>query len=678
VATNEAKIVVSVDDKASKGIDGINEKAKAMRGTFLAVAGTVTAVGIASVKFASDLEEAANKASVTFGNAASQVETFAKTSADSFGLSQRAALESAASFGVILKATGQTEQASADMSVGLLKLSADMKSFNNIPMDQALEKLRAGLVGEAEPLRQVGILLSDATMKAKAAELGLGSLNGQLTEGEKVQARYAIIMEQAGVQHGDFARTADSLANQLTRTQAKMEDAAATLGAQLLPIATMVVEKISALVGWFASLDKTSQTIILVIGGVAGAIATLGLALPPLITGFVALKGAVLALNTAFAANPFGLIAAGISLIAVTLLPLIISNWDKLVETVQTGVNFMIGAAQSWLDTYIGIINKIIEGINKLGSVFGVEIDTIANVEIPRWQKAIKETEDVVEESGEAIIEENDRVAQSYGAVAESAEDAAERILKAQSQKVADYLESSKLEEELFDRERERNKNIWESHLESAQAIVDASNDRYAKIAEGRERDLAHDLEFLQKRSDAVEALKAANLEAFAAIRSEVEALPSVIPAAGAIGDPEAQAGRARVFNLFKQSQQRVEDQLAAAQARLASGEVGGGTTRAMLQGEVDRLLGITQSEQFRGERLGQLFAPPGGYGTGAPPTLAGQVYGEGVPGVTVVVEGSVVAEDLPSIVEKGLQELADQGAGYVGGAKFEEETLWH
>ena len=149
MAANEAKIVVSVDDQASKRIDRISAKAKAMRGKFLAVAGGVSAVGIASVKFASDLEEAANKASVTFGDAASQVETFAKRSADSFGLSQRAALESAASFGVILKATGQTEKASADMSVGLLKLGADMKSFNNIPMDDALQKLRAGLTTQA-------------------------------------------------------------------------------------------------------------------------------------------------------------------------------------------------------------------------------------------------------------------------------------------------------------------------------------------------------------------------------------------------------------------------------------------------------------------------------------------------------------------------------------------------
>jgi hypothetical protein len=301
MAANEAKIVVTADDKASKKLTGITAKAKQMRTAFLAVGGAATGLGIASIKFASDLDEAANKAAVTFGEAAGLVQDFAKTSATQFGISERAANEYAGTLGTILTATGQTQAEASGMSVTMVKLAADMASFNNIGMDEALNKIRAGLVGEAEPLRTVGVLLSAAAVQSYAYQEGIAAVGAELTEGQKVQARYGIILEQTKKQQGDFQRTSDSLANSTRVVKAQLEDAAASLGMQLLPAAQKVVGVISQAVEKFSNLSPEVKTTILVIGGVAGALAALGLVIPPVIGSLGLLTGAFKA--TFIAAN---------------------------------------------------------------------------------------------------------------------------------------------------------------------------------------------------------------------------------------------------------------------------------------------------------------------------------------------------------------------------------------
>lgn len=292
--------------EANSGLSKFEKGLRDHRKELAVVGGALAGVGLASVKFASDLEESVNKANVTFGDAASVVQQFAQTSADSFGISQRAANEYSGTLGVILQASGLAQDASARMSVELVKLAADLASFNNIPIDVALEKIRAGLVGEIEPLRTVGVLLNAAAVEQKALDLGLVESGGVLTEAAKVQARYALILEQTTIQQGDFTRTADSLTNSLRRSQAQMEDAAATIGQQLIPVAAKVVSIFAGGVSAFNETSTEFKSMTIAAGGVAVALTGIGLILPPLITGI-----RTLTLTAGFlAANPFVALAA--------------------------------------------------------------------------------------------------------------------------------------------------------------------------------------------------------------------------------------------------------------------------------------------------------------------------------------------------------------------------------
>lgn len=226
------------------------------------VAAGVTAVAGAAlfgsfIKAGSDLNESFNKANVVFGDSISLIREFGETSARSVGLSKQAAYEALGTFGNLFNALGSTRREAAGMSVETVKLAADLASFNNIPVDEALERLRSGLVGEIEPLRRLGISFNAAQVEAKAMELGLADVNGEISEGAKVQARLALITEQSGNALGDFARTSDDLANKTRIIKAEFQDTGARIGTQLLPVILQLAQTVEPLISLFGDLATT-------------------------------------------------------------------------------------------------------------------------------------------------------------------------------------------------------------------------------------------------------------------------------------------------------------------------------------------------------------------------------------------------------------------------------------
>lgn len=213
-------------------------------GTFRAVRNEIDK----SIKFASDLEEAVNKTNVAFADSAKMILEWSETSAEAFGQSQRQALEAASTFGLLFRTMGLTTEESARMSMTLVELASDMASINNITVDEAMLKIRSGLVGETEPLRTVGVLLNAVAVEAKAVEMGLAGSTEEISEQDKVMARYQLILEQTTLTQGDFARTSDELANAQRTLSAQTEDASTQLGRFFLPIQLAFTKGMSVLI----------------------------------------------------------------------------------------------------------------------------------------------------------------------------------------------------------------------------------------------------------------------------------------------------------------------------------------------------------------------------------------------------------------------------------------------
>lgn len=220
--------------RVRQSTDGIDKAFKGLIAS-AAIGVVVDQLGDA-VRAASDLTEAMNKSAVVFGNHAGQVDIWARSAAESFGLSRQEAIESAATFGNMFDAMGIGVQSSMQMSQSIVELGADLASFNNIGIPEVLERLRSGLLGEQEAVERLGINMSETRLKAKALEMGIGDGKKVLDATTKAQAAYAIILEDTTNAQGDFARTSGSLANQQRILDARIKDLRATIGEDLLPV----------------------------------------------------------------------------------------------------------------------------------------------------------------------------------------------------------------------------------------------------------------------------------------------------------------------------------------------------------------------------------------------------------------------------------------------------------
>ncbi len=189
-------------------------------------------IGDASTK-GSDLLETMSKVKQVFGDATGSVTGMANDMAQQFGAVKGVTLDAAANLGLVAQGAGLSAEAAAKMSIRLTRLADDASSFFNVPLDVALEKIRSGLVGEAEPLRAFGVLLSETAVKQQALAMGMKPVHGEFTEQEKVMARVEIITRGLDKAQGDHMRTMDGYANQIKKLSGQWENYKAQIGASM-------------------------------------------------------------------------------------------------------------------------------------------------------------------------------------------------------------------------------------------------------------------------------------------------------------------------------------------------------------------------------------------------------------------------------------------------------------
>ena len=206
--------------KAGSGTMGVLQKgakfaAVGMAG--LAAAGVVAlgAVAAKGVQVASDLQEVQNVVDVTFGEQGSQkINGWSQSLLNAYGLSELAAKKYSSTLGAMLKSSGMADEQTMQMSQNLTMLAGDMASFYNLDSETAFEKLRSGISGETEPLKQLGINMSVANLQAYAMSQGIKKSYGEMSQAEQTALRYNYIMQATSDAQGDFSRTSGSFANQ--------------------------------------------------------------------------------------------------------------------------------------------------------------------------------------------------------------------------------------------------------------------------------------------------------------------------------------------------------------------------------------------------------------------------------------------------------------------------------
>ena len=239
--------------------------------------GAVTLFAKSAIQSFAEVEDASSALSATFGDSGDRIISWANQSAIAFNLSRKEALTAAQTMAVFGDSAGLAGQDLETFAISLTERAAEAASYFGGTTADAIQAFGAALRGENEPIRRYGVLLDDATLRAKAFEMGLTETTKQaLTPQQKTLAAYNVIMEQTTRVQGDVARTSDSMANQIKQSQAQMENFKTTVGETLAVGLGPILKSLNGVLSAFNGLPQPIKTVAVAMGVLGTAALVLG------------------------------------------------------------------------------------------------------------------------------------------------------------------------------------------------------------------------------------------------------------------------------------------------------------------------------------------------------------------------------------------------------------------
>lgn len=357
-------------------------KAKKLENAFSQVGAIVAGLGIGllikqqvddAIEYASDLTEVQNVVDTVFGDN-SAVDEWSKHTLDAFGLNELSAKKFAGTMGAMLTSSG-IEEAEA-MSMKLAEIAGDMASFYNLDAEEAFNKIRSGISGETEPLKQLGINMSVANLEAYALSQGIETSYNEMDQATQTMLRYSYLIDATANAQGDFAKTSDQYANQTKLLKENWLSFTGELATNILPTLAFGISILNGLIEFMSEHWDVIGPIVAGLAGAVAVIASVALAIK-VAAGATALWNAIMAMN------PMVLyIAAGIALIGVIIG---LCNWiTEFTGVTESGLGTITGAfavagAAIW-NTIVGVINFIIGIGVELYNLIGTFANFFANV----------------------------------------------------------------------------------------------------------------------------------------------------------------------------------------------------------------------------------------------------------------------------------------------------------
>lgn len=251
-----------VNPNIEKFSDKLNKMNKVMSGVTAKVVALGTSMvlmakkAIGFVEMAAAEAEAMNLFTVTMGEYAKQGTKWVEKFSEALYLDPVSVQQYMGSFNSLVKGLGVGAENSYKMSKNLTQLVYDLSSFKNISIESAYEKLMSGVSGELEPLRNVGVAMSEATLQTLAYELGIEKLVRNMTEAEKAQLRYIQIMRSSTEWQTDMGRTLITPANALRVMRQQFVQLGRAIGKIFIPIIMSAMPYVIAITQMLTALAQ--------------------------------------------------------------------------------------------------------------------------------------------------------------------------------------------------------------------------------------------------------------------------------------------------------------------------------------------------------------------------------------------------------------------------------------
>nr|DAQ28128.1 MAG TPA: minor tail protein [Caudoviricetes sp.] len=242
-------------NKSSKFVSGLRASLGKIAG-ILAAGFSIRAIvniGKEAVNLASDLTEVQNVVNTAFGSMSQKMEDFADTAIDTYGISKLTAKNIGSTYTAMARGMGQSLDEATDKALEMTGRVADIASFYNLTIDRANTIGRAVYSGETEPLKQIGVIMTENQLAAFALANGYATLYKNMNAAQKLEVRQAYFLSQTSLAAGDFVKTQDSWANQTKILSERWKEFLSVLGTGLIQILTPVLKFLNQFVSAMTS-----------------------------------------------------------------------------------------------------------------------------------------------------------------------------------------------------------------------------------------------------------------------------------------------------------------------------------------------------------------------------------------------------------------------------------------
>lgn len=233
----------SVTRNAAKNTNTWNRALKTL--SFAAIYHGISKFLASAINKASEYREDLNLFTVSMGQYAEEAYNYAQKVSEIVGIDPAEWMVNQGVFNTIITGFGVAGDKAAYMSKNLTQLGYDLQSFYGEALgtttEEMFQKVRSGISGELEPLRNLGYDLSVARLEQERLNFGIDKSVSSMTQAEKSQLRYYAMMTQVTQVQGDMARTLEQPANMLRVLQAQLEQVSRAIGNLFIPILTKVL-----------------------------------------------------------------------------------------------------------------------------------------------------------------------------------------------------------------------------------------------------------------------------------------------------------------------------------------------------------------------------------------------------------------------------------------------------
>ena len=206
-----------------------------------------TYLGEAAANF-NNYYEAANLFGVSMKEMTGEASDFIDKMETLLGIDPTEAMNNMATIQGLTTSFGVASDKAYILSKNLTQLGYDLSSLKNISVAESFTKIQAAISGELEPIRRLGVDLSQARLQQELLSLGFTQSVSSLSQADKAILRYIAIMKQTTDAQGDFARTLDSPANMIRVLQAQFNSLARSVGSVLYPALKSILPPLIAAV----------------------------------------------------------------------------------------------------------------------------------------------------------------------------------------------------------------------------------------------------------------------------------------------------------------------------------------------------------------------------------------------------------------------------------------------